>query len=75
MKNASGKTISNNCPECAWEIDVLIYTECVWENDVACYFKKLLMLCYIFMTFITNIIMKTLNESEFAYLPLRTIGT
>ena len=33
MKNVSGKTMSKNCAECAWEIDVSIYAECVWEND------------------------------------------
>ena len=44
MKNVSGKTMSNNCAECAWETDVSVYTECVWENDLACYFKNLLML-------------------------------
>ena len=54
MKNVSGKMMSNNCAECA-----SIYTECVWENDLACYFKNLLMLCYVFITYITNIIMKT----------------
>ena len=70
MKNVSGKTVSNNCAECAWEIGVLIYTKYVWENDLACYFKNLLMLCYVFTTYITNIIMKTLNENEFTYLPL-----
>ena len=75
MKNVSVKTVSNNLAECAWEIDGSIYTECVWENDLACYFKNLLMLCYVFITYITNIIMKTLNENEFTYLPLRTIGT
>ena len=32
-------------------------------------------LCYVFITYMTNIIMKTLNENEFTYLPLRTIGT
>ena len=48
MKNVSGKTMSNNSGECAWKIDVSIYTECVWENDFACYFKNLLMLCYVF---------------------------
>ena len=25
MKNVSGKTMSNNCAECAWEIDLSIY--------------------------------------------------
>ena len=45
MKNVSGKTMSNNCAEYVWEIEVSIYTECVWENDLACYFKNLLMLC------------------------------
>ena len=64
----------NNCAECAWEIDESISTECVWENDLARYFKKLLMLCYVFITYIINIIMKTLNENRFTYLPLRTIG-
>ena len=63
-----------NNAECAWEIDLSIFTECVWENDVACYFKNLLMLCYIFITYITIIIMTTLNENSFTYLPLRTIG-
>ena len=70
MKNVSGKMMSNNCAEC-----VSIYTECVWENDLACYFKNLLMSCYVFITYITNIIMKTLNENKFTYLPLTTIGT
>ena len=65
MTNVSGKTMWNNCAECAWEIDMLIYTECVLEDDLACYFKKLPMLCYIFITYITNMIMKTLNENEF----------
>ena len=74
-KNVSGKTMSNNFTESAWEIDESIYTECVWECDLGGYFKNLLMLCYIFITYITNIIMKTLNKTEFIYLPLRTIRT
>ena len=37
--------MSNNCAECAWEIDVSIYTECVWENDLTCYFKNV-MVCF-----------------------------
>ena len=75
MKNVSGKTMSNSYAEFAWEIDVSIYTEGMWENGLACCFKNLLLLCYVFITCITNIIMKTLNENEFTYLPLRTIGT
>ena len=75
MKNVPGKTMLNNCAECAWEIDVSTYTECIWEYDLACYFKNLFMLCYVFITYITKIIMKTLNENEFTYLPLSTIGT
>ena len=67
--------MSNNCVERGWEIDVSVYTECVWENDLACYFKNLLILCYVFITYITNTIMKTLNENEFTYLLLRTIRT
>ena len=46
MINVFGRTMSNNCAECAWEIDVSIYTECVWENDLPCYFKNLLMLYF-----------------------------
>ena len=46
MKNVSGKTMSNNCAECAWKIDMSIYTESVGENYLACYFKNLLMLCF-----------------------------
>ena len=75
MKNVSGKTMSNNCAEYVWEIEASIYTECVWENDLACYFKNLLVLCYVFITYITNTIIKTLNENEFTYLLLRTIRT
>ena len=56
MKNVSGKTMSNNCAECGWETDVSIYTERAWEKDLACYFKNLLMLCYVFITYIANII-------------------
>ena len=56
MKNVSGKTMSNNCAECGWETDLSIYTECAWEKDLACYFKNLLMLCYVFITYIANII-------------------
>ena len=78
MRNVSGKAISNNCAKCACETDMSIYTECVWENDFTCYFKNLLMFCDVFITYITKIILKTLNEDEFIYLPylpLRTIGT
>ena len=75
MKNVSGKTMSNNCAECVWEIEVSIYREYMWQNDLACYFKNLLMLNYVFMTYIANIIVKTLNENEFTDLPLRIIGT
>ena len=74
-KNVSGKTMSNNCAESAWEIDEPIYTECVWEYDLRGYFKNLLMLCYIFITYITNITMKTMNKNKFTYLPLRAIRT
>ena len=45
MKNMSRKTMSNNCAECAWEIDMSIYTEYVWGNDLACCFKNCL--CYV----------------------------
>ena len=51
MKNESEKTMSNDCAECAWETVVSIYTECVWESDLACYFKNLLMVCYVFITY------------------------
>ena len=75
MKNVSGKTMSNNCAEGVWEIEVSIYREYMWQNDLACYFKNLLMLNYVFITYIANIIVKTLNENEFTDLPLRIIGT
>ena len=45
-KNVSGKTMSNNCAETAWEIDEPIYTECVGGYDLRSYIKNLLMLCF-----------------------------
>ena len=48
--------MSNNCAECFWEIDVSIYAECVWENDLACYFKTLLMLCYVTFIYLDSTI-------------------
>ena len=46
MKNVSGKTMLNNCPECAWKSDVSTNLERVWGNNLPCYVKNILILCF-----------------------------
>ena len=64
-------TVQNVCGKLTCHFIQNVCGKMIWHV----FFKNFLMLCYVFITCITNIIMKTLNENEFTYLPLRTIGT